>query len=45
MNGPVKKDFSCIIRVLANPMRIMLSMVMKKAKKKLQLEKDNNGTG
>ena len=29
----------------ANPMRIMHGIMMKKAKIKMQLEKDNNGTG
>ena len=32
MYGPVEKYFSSDICVLANPMRIMLSIVMKKAK-------------
>ena len=45
MYGLVEKYFSCDICVLANPIRIMFNIVMKKAKIKFQLEKDNNGTG
>ena len=45
MYSPVEKYFSSDCCVLANPMRIMLGIVMKNAKNKIQLEKDNNGTG
>ena len=37
MYGLVEKYFSCDIRVLANLMRIMLSMVMKKAKNQITI--------
>ena len=41
----VELYFNIEFCVSANPMRIMQGIMMKKAKIKMQLEKDNNGTG
>ena len=42
---PVELYFNSEFCVSANPMRIMLGIMMKKVKNKMQLEKYNNGTG
>ena len=45
MNSPLENYLSNDFCVLANPMRKMIGIVMKKAKNQIQLKKDNNGTG
>ena len=45
MYVPVDLYFNSEFWVSANPIRIMLGIMMKKAKNQMQLEKDNNGTG